>query len=126
MKQTELPKVLYYIKGKVSWEFVPTLIQHENDGCENAYYAMYAKRIVHRDNCHNTTVNVGRVLFWVCAPTAAEAWAQLCVKYEDYKKYISGRTWDTSQPVQILDLSNAQSWTLFGQITPKSGKNVKN
>ena len=83
-KSTEKHKYLVYKR----YNYAPIIIQLENMGEFNAYFAMYA-RVYNKDN----KVNPERVLFWVCAPTREEVIVAFDKKYEEEKRFMNKRAW---------------------------------
>lgn len=97
----DLPKLLIVETEKENVEYRPVIFKYENEGDENAYYAMYAKFDA-QDKLDTT-----RVLFWVCAPTFDGATNAFVDKFNELSRFINGRTWTSCQAAK-LNLLNPQ------------------
>ena len=83
-KNVEKPKYLVCSNKR----FRPLVIQYENEGDSNAYFAMYAQ-----EASKGMSVNPERVLFWVCAPTRDEVLERFDAKFKDVESLIEDRLW---------------------------------
>ena len=96
----KLPKYLTVQRYRRTWYFHPIVFIYENDGCENAYFAMFAK---YNEGAH--TFDTSKVLLWAKHHTYDGAVKAMLDRFAKSKKSIQGRDW-SGKVISGLDLLN--------------------
>lgn len=96
----ELPKYIEYETANDVFHYHPTIMKWENDGCANAYYAMYAR--YYPASCK---INPEQVLFFVCSSSFNGAVERFIDEYNKNSQFIKGKIWIGDRP-KIIDIMN--------------------
>lgn len=92
----QLPKHIVVERYRESFDFRPVVFKYDNEGCPNAFFAMYAKF-----NYSSRRISTSKVLFGVCGSTYEEAVELLLQKFKEESSNIKNGEWVGRSPVTI-------------------------